>query len=64
MGSQRHDCCSVKMDPSVNVRYTRILFVVLNTNLVKKLRPRFVQNCVVSEDEKETNACTLFTLHG
>jgi len=64
MGSQGDDCCSVKMDPSVNLRYTRILFVVLNMNVVKKLRLRFVQNCVVSENEKETNAWTLFTLHG
>lgn len=31
----------------------------MNTNLVKKLRLRFVQNCVVSEDEKEKNAWTL-----
>lgn len=28
-------------------------------NLVKKLRLRFVQNCVVSEDEKEKNAWTV-----
>ena len=36
----------------------------MNMNLVKKLRLRFVQNCVVSEDEKEKNAWTLFTHHG
>ena len=49
---------------TLHVRYTRSLFVVLNMNLVKKLRLRFVQNCVVSEDEKEKNAWTVFTLHG
>lgn len=64
MGSQRDDCTVVAWKWTLHVRYTRSLFVVMNMNLVKKLRLRFVQNCVVSEDEKEKNAWTIFTLHG